>query len=189
MDIMRNLWQMWESQLTNHQIDNILYQAESLPFTDAVVGTGDSSARTDYRRSRVKWFDGNGDVRDILFHYISEANRLAFNVNVTNYAQIQYTEYLAENKGHYNWHHDVFWQGEEELQHMDRKLSIVVQLSDADCYEGGEFEFQEVQSPEASFKSKGSVLVFPSYLTHRVNPVTFGRRLSLVAWFYGPRWS
>jgi len=181
---------MWEGQLTNRQIDNILYQAESLPFMDAVTGTGDSSAQTDYRRSRVKWLNNEGDIRDLLFHYVSEANRAAFNVNVTNYAQIQYTEYLAENKGHYGWHHDIFWQGESgETQNMDRKLSIVVQLSDHDCYEGGNFSFKEVDSPDLSFKSKGSILVFPSYLTHKVEPVTFGRRLSLVAWFYGPRWS
>ena len=37
-----------------------------------------------------------------------------------------------------------------------------------------------------SFRDKGAVVVFPSWVRHRVTPVTRGTRYSAVAWFNGP---
>ena len=102
-----------------------------------------------------------------------------------NICDIQFTEYHANKGGHYDWHIDVNWNGNEA---RDRKLSVTVQLSDTSEYEGGGFEFIECQTPDASSRLKGTVLVFPSYLQHRVLPITSGTRKSLVAWFEGPRW-
>ena len=110
--------------------------------------------------------------------------KAAFNIDVDNQAEMQFTEYHAAQRGHYDWHQDVHWNGQAAA---DRKISITVQLSDGDDYEGGDFEFDDVKT-NADFRSKGTVLVFPSYLRHRVLPVTSGTRRSLVAWFFGPRW-
>ena len=33
---------------------------------------------------------------------------------------------------------------------------------------------------------RGECLIFPSWLPHKVNPVTSGKRISLVAWIQGP---
>jgi hypothetical protein len=58
-----------------------------------------------------------------------------------------------------------------------------------DEYKGGAFSFSECTSPDPVIsKQKGTVLVFPSYLQHSVQPVTSGTRRSLVAWFEGPKW-
>ena len=97
---------------------------------------------------------------------------------------MQFVEYSAAAKNHYDWHQDVQWYGQSDF---DRKLSVTIQLSDEGSYEGGDFEFEDVQT-NADFRSKGTVLVFPSYLRHRIHPVTHGTRLALVAWFYGARW-
>ena len=70
---------------------------------------------------------------------------------------------------------------------QDRKLSVTVQLSKTEDYEGGDLEFEDVQT-SADFRAQGTVLVFPSYLRHRVHPVTSGIRYALVAWFFGPQW-
>ena len=51
---------------------------------------------------------------------------------------------------------------------FDRKLSVVIQLSDRESYEGGEFEFSTVAHPGAVFEPRGSILLFPSFLQHRV---------------------
>ena len=64
-----------------------------------------------------------------------------------------------------------------------RKISLVVFLSDTKDYDGGDFEFQEEAKIPAE---KGSILIFPSFLSHRVTPVTRGLRYSLVNWFIGP---
>jgi len=60
-----------------------------------------------------------------------------------------------------------------------------VQLSNPADYEGGEFEFLLV-TDELGPRSRGSLIAFPSYLAHRVRPVTSGTRLSLVSWIGGP---
>ena len=60
-------------------------------------------------------------------------------------------------------------------------------MSDSNDYVGGDFEFDEIKT-NVDFKSQGTIIVFPSYLRHRVLPVTSGVRKSLVAWFYGPKW-
>ena len=72
----------------------------------------------------------------------------------------------------------------------DRKLSVTIQLSDSNDYEGGDFVFdQEYQSPDPkALRKKGTILVFPSPIRHAVKPVTKGTRKSLVAWVEGPKW-
>jgi len=64
-----------------------------------------------------------------------------------------------------------------------RKISMVISITDPDTYEGGEFEFIDGTKPD--LKPRGSVLVFPSFVRHRVTPVTTGTRYSLVNWFVG----
>jgi len=180
---MRDAWQMWRGN-----------QGFSNELVDAVVNAGiknkPNKATTfnqqeSVRSSRVSWINNETWVRDTLYEYIKLANRNAFNVRVENFADLQYTEYHASEEGHYGWHTDVSWI---EKKPFDRKLSITVQLSNASDYEGGDFEFDEVETPDNS-KEKGTVLIFPSYLSHRVLPITSGVRRSLVAWFEGPRWN
>ena len=103
---------------------------------------------------------------------MSKANVDVFNIEVGNKAEMQFTEYNAKQRGHYDWHHDVHWNGQADT---DRKLSVTIQLSDTSEYQGGDFEFDEVKTT-ADFRSKGTVLVFPSYLRHRVLPLTSGTR-------------
>ena len=62
-----------------------------------------------------------------------------------------------------------------------------IQLSDGDDYEGGDFEMRGSTTPEGQ-RDRGSVIIFPSYLVHRVTPVSAGTRRSLVTWIEGPRW-
>ena len=65
-----------------------------------------------------------------------------------------------------------------------RKISITIILSDPTQYDGGEFIFKN--GGDAISKNQGTVIVFPSFIRHRVNSVTKGIRYSLVNWFDGP---
>ena len=70
-----------------------------------------------------------------------------------------------------------------------RKLSMTVLLNEN--YKGGRFEFSHQENGESiitqpEFFKTGSVIVFPSFMEHRVTPVTHGARYSLVVWFLGP---
>ena len=179
---MRQLWQLWSGVLSDEAIDEVISLASQQESQDGVVFRNTAN-QPSIRSSKVRWLYDDL-LRDNLFRFVTEANVNAFGVNVSNYAEMQFTEYHAEQGGHYDWHHDIDWNAD---RNSDRKLSITVQLSDPSEYTGGDFEFGECEAPRDA-KAKGSVLVFPSYLQHRVLPVTSGTRKSLVAWFHGPRW-
>ena len=121
---------------------------------------------------------------ELLFN---EANRNAFGFDLKMFTEIQFTEYSEKDLGTYDWHHDTAWVSPKLFR---RKLSLVIQLTDPDEYEGGRFEISkddctECPDPE-KLKPKGTVIIFPSFLRHRVTPVTKGTRNSLVSWMEGP---
>ncbi len=179
---MRELYQVWPSSLSDDQIKNILDIAHQQPELEARTFAS-RDVVSDIRVSAIRWVS-SPELQELLWSYVRRANYDAFNIDVDNNAEMQFTEYHASAGGHYDWHQDVHWNGQADI---DRKLSVTVQLSDADSYEGGDFEFDEVTT-NADFRSKGTVLVFPSYLRHRVLPIRRGTRQSLVAWFTGPCW-
>ena len=69
-----------------------------------------------------------------------------------------------------------------------------MQLSDPSDYEGGDLMIARpyankwVEETAQSVKERGTIIVFPSFYTHKVTPVTKGVRRSLVAWVEGPPW-
>ena len=165
--------------------DEIAHLKEVGTAATAQEGTVFSTApdASALRRSTIGWVTDE-DVKSLLWSFVSRANEASFDVDVTPQADVQFTSYFASEHGHYDWHHDIY---RNEQGPLDRKLSVTIPLSDPASYEGGIFEFDEVKTT-ADFAALGSVLVFPSYLRHRVSPVTKGVRHSLVAWFSGPRW-
>jgi|TARA_B100001093_G_C26702764_1_gene959830 PKHD-type hydroxylase len=129
-----------------------------------------------------------------LNYLVRYANK-SWNFNLSFEEDVQFTEY--EPRGHYNWHNDAI-KNPMNLKNMMRKLSIVVQLSKPENYEGGGFKFNlrgldshtkdTIISPPPEFKQQGSVIVFPSFLWHKVEPITSGKRYSLVMWTLGEKW-
>jgi len=187
-----HMWQHFEEAMDYDLIDRLngvakekyeLRQATTFNVED--FSAEDLEIMLKARSSKVAWMDDDVELRNILWGYTTMANASAFGLDVTPMTSIQYTQYSAEENGHYDWHNDVDWA---EDRAFSRKLSIIAQLSDPSEYEGGDFEFSEVENPPVDFKRKGSILVFPSYLTHRITPVTEGVRASVVAWFEGPKW-
>ena len=172
---------MWVAGIDEQTVDEILSVS---PITENASTFADNGP--EIRSSKVSWLTGHDWILDLLYKYADHANQVAFQSSIYKKAPIQFTEYHASEGGHYSWHHDVDWNRDDGL---DRKLSVTLQLSDPSEYEGGDFSFSEVLNPDADqVKTKGTVLVFPSYLTHAVSPVTSGVRRSLVAWFEGPKW-
>lgn len=65
-----------------------------------------------------------------------------------------------------------------------RKLSMSVQLSETTSYFGGDLEFMGKELHPFA-RERGSMVCFPSFLSHRVTAVTSGVRYSLVAFVEG----
>ena len=82
---------------------------------------------------------------------------------------------------HYAWHTDL---GAGVTS--DRKLSITIQLTPSAGYAGGDLELIDAPQPKKTARTRGSMVVFPSYVLHRVAPVTRGTRQALVTWIQGP---
>ena len=179
---MRQQFHIWQSALSKEQIIEILNLVDNNSLLNAPVFSSSKSIQKK-RSSKIYWINESW-VQKLLWEYILEANKKTFHVDVINKSEIQFTEYRSHEGGKYDWHHDVNWNAQEGL---DRKLSISIQLSDKTDYLGGDFEFEEINS-SMDFKGIGTIIIFPSYLRHRVTLVTSGTRRSLVAWFYGPSW-
>ena len=110
---------------------------------------------------------------------------------MNGFDSFQYTEYDDTEKGRYDWHQDMVL-GKNMPNDMieTRKLSMTLCLNEYGIdYEGGEFQINTSKEEEAEdFPAKlGRAFLFPSYMIHRVKPVTKGKRKSLVVWVLGPK--
>ena len=83
--------------------------------------------------------------------------------------------------GHYDWHVD---HGPLKVQ---RKLSVSLQLSHGESYDGCDLQFVAGNKTETGPRERGAVIAFPSYILHRVTPITRGVRKSIVVWVTGPK--
>lgn len=186
---MKNLWEIWPGAISSEYCDYIIKKGKSKDAMEATIGFDPSAPPVHkIRSSTIRWLDVQGidaDIAQYLMQFVKRSNRTNFGFDITEMNEIQFTEYYGTENGKYDWHHDVFF---ENMMPYDRKLSIVVQLSDPADYDGGQFEFFNMPSPGDTFKQRGSVLVFPSFFPHRVLPVTRGERDSLVSWIEGPKW-
>jgi PKHD-type hydroxylase len=154
---------------------------ESLQKIEGMVDSA-SQALTDYdyRKSDIRWLPLTPDTEWVFAKiraFVIESNK-RYNFDITGYGEpLQVATYT--NQGHYGWHTDL---GAEARS--TRKLSVSIQLSDELEYEGGELEFSGMHNIRPP-KSIGTVVIFPSFLVHRVRPVIHGTRHSLVAWIHG----
>lgn len=124
-------------------------------------------------------------------------NHFQFALNGMN--QFDFLRY--EVGDYYDWHKDtnIHKAGFEDDQSRHRKLTCIIQMSDDGDYVGGDLEFNHDWKDQAKnedwnaqlkeqIRGKGTIIVFPSYLEHRVTPVTEGVRYAVASWCSGPAW-
>jgi PKHD-type hydroxylase len=151
---------------------------------DALVGDVNfSQLKTSQRRTKISWIPKTRDflhLYKLLFELIKKSNDEFYNFKLSEIIEsIQYSVYTSEDQGHYDWHVDM---GPTHF----RKLSVVCHLSDPSEYEGGNLQINTGGNIVDVEKSLGTVIIFPSYMLHRVTPVTRGTRRTLVLWISGP---
>ena len=179
-DINQTNYYWFKEGFSTDEVDKIIKDAEQYEFFRALVIDEENTDKV--RKSNIKWlpFDDTWSwVVDRIMNQITEAN-LQWKFNLRSVIDnIQYTEYEG-NGGHYDWHMDI---GPDSISH--RKISVTIQLSEPSEYEGGKLQIKtgvgDVECPQG----KGNVVIFPSFLLHRVTPLTRGNRKSLVLWVGG----
>ena len=134
-------------------------------------------------------------IYDVIKPYVDEANKMAdWNFDIDFFEDLQFTKYKKNQ--HYDWHVDNLsnaWNtpNNPNTNGKYRKLSFSINLSDPKDFEGGEFYFEFLNNPENNvveckeIREKGSIIVFPSFVKHKVSPVTQGERNALVGWALG----
>ena len=172
------------------------------------------------RDSEVAWLDEQW-IYDLITPFIQKANFYAgWNFDLDYFESFQFTKYNSPG-GFYGWHCDANgdWHSRYKryipgITHLEftnpkeklparysyndnfvnkvRKISITLNLSVENSYEGGNLKFDfGPHTPGERFKEcveirpQGSIIVFPSFEYHCVTPVTKGTRYSLVLWALG----
>lgn len=184
-----------------HECEEIIKYGKSLNPTNAktvgsknMLSDEEKKEHTEKIRSSKIVFIKDMWLKQELDSIVQYANK-SWGFNLSHQEDVQFTEY--EPRGHYTWHNDAI-QNPMNLKNITRKLSMVVQLSKPEKYEGGGFRFNlrgldsqvddNIMSPPSEFKQQGSIIVFPSFLWHKVEPITKGIRHSLVMWALGEKW-
>jgi len=118
-----------------------------------------------------------------VFEYV---NSMFYNFDINGYDHFQYAEYDAKESGQYDWHTDIAYGEHSKDVYSTRKLSMSMLLNTPEVdFEGGDFSTFFSKEIDVPLK-RGQILIFPSFVVHRVKPVTKGIRKSLVIWVTGP---
>lgn len=135
------------------------------------------------RQTDIGWLPGS-EKTEPIYQKIAQMVRLAndnhFHWALSYIETLQYGEY--KDGGHYDYHTDSAVNGKDN---DNRKLSFSILLNDPSEYEGGELEIPVPGIGKINVE-KNCALFFPSFMPHRVCPVTSGVRKSLVGWVHGP---
>ena len=198
-------WYYWyfQSVIPKRICDEIVRYGKEQDKEIALTGNSEKNNLTNSelkniqkkRKSDVVWMSDKWIYKEIQ-PYIHQANTSAeWNYEWDGAEACQFTEYKQGQV--YDRHCDSYIEPynhpEDPNTHGKlRKLSMTISLTDPQEYKGGDLEFDFRNQDEASqprickeIRPKGSIIVFPSFVWHRVTPVTKGTRHSLVCWNLG----
>ena len=175
--------------------DKIIKLGKKQILKQATIGSSDKNHLKKTRKSKVAFINDKW-LYELLTPFLAQANQHSkWNYEYDWCENFQFTEY---KKGQfYDWHCDSYEEPYNDPENPNehgkiRKLSMTISLSDESEYKGGDLEFDLRNNEDkpkkilcTEIKPKGSVVVFPSFIWHRIKPVTKGVRHSLVCWNLG----
>lgn len=138
------------------------------------------------KKSNIKILE-NSIFKDLLAvwnHSLLTMNRSYFNFKLYDEFP-RFSHINTYNVGdEYPWHRDSKSYSEK----CDIKFTAILNIS-TEVYSGGNFELflgSGNNQTITSLNDSGTLLIFPSFLYHRVTPVTHGTRKTMTTWFEGP---
>ena len=131
--------------------------------------------------------------------WLLEANRQMYNYDLSKYDienSCQISKYTSNINSFFAPHSDFSGLVNQNNPIHTRKLSLSIQLSSEDDYEGGDLLlYYHQQSTKLDGKpvlneflvpkALGTVVVFDSRIVHEVTPIISGTRHALVKWYHG----
>lgn len=176
-------WMHCAEKLTGDECDRIISACRQFDIVEPTVvgeyrlpGHRQADARMLAVNEQTAWFF------ELFCRVAEQATEKAYLLSLSGITRPpQYVEYHV-GRGEFGWHNDY----SHGLADAPRKLTIILQLSDPSDYQGGLLQIMNNEVETAPVE-RGSIIVLPSILTHRVTPVTCGVRRALVCWIAGPR--
>lgn len=172
---------------TEDEINSIIKLGNLHIEEEGRVGGAERNEHNNKIRScKISWMNVNiytSWIYEKLTKIVNDVNDQRFKFDLTKIENLQFSKYHENDSGFYEKHTDPMMGS---FYPENRKLSIVIQLSDPSEYEGGDLCLYNGKEPIIIEKRKGRIAFFPSYTLHEVTPVTKGTRYSLVAWVHGP---
>lgn len=170
----------WDAVLSKEFCQVALEQIDWTTAKDATLAN--KIVNANIRRTDIIWQEAAQPLGCIAKCYMEIANQSAgWEYNLGSQDLTQIGRYKSTDEGYYDWHMDAA-QPQNGIQ---RKLSISILLNDPSEFEGGILQFKGMEDQNLLDK-QGTIIVFPSFIEHRVTPVTKGARYTAVTWASGP---
>jgi PKHD-type hydroxylase len=178
----------------------VLTAAECAELADALASAPElAPARlaggvdSDIRICRALWLDDVAES-DWLFRrlaeLVAEVNRTVYGFRLDDFREgVQVVRYDAPVRGHAAGHYDSHIDIGRTGLTASRKLSVSIQLSPPDAYDGGALAIDVDGKWWHAPKDQGTAILFPGFVRHGVEEVTRGSRYAAVAWAHGPAFS
>lgn len=181
-NIVNYMYWKWDSALSPEFCHSALQEINWATAEVATINQENIPADPSRRVTDIIWQSPMQPLGCIARTYIEAANNSAgWGFLLNGQEDTQLSRYKSENKGHYDWHMDAF----PPKDGVQRKLSCVILLNVPSEFEGGELQLKTSEG-ENLLTKQGSIIVFPSFMEHKVTPVTKGVRYTAVTWAIGP---
>ena len=171
-----------EQYFSIQEIKKLIKQSGQLEKKAAEV-TNEEKIDLSLRKSTVAFIEPGDEGFEWFTHRMAQiaiqTNYQRYNFDLMGiYEPIQIAEYTTGD--FFDWHLDF-----SNESASNRKLSISIQLSAPEEYEGGDLQFMVNNKHVNAPRTRGTVIIFPSFIQHRVTPITKGSRKSVVGWITG----
>jgi PKHD-type hydroxylase len=176
----------WEGAFTDGEMDRIEAYGDGLaPNKATLVGRDVAEEYSDIRITNTAWIRPSPDTKwiyDRMQAVIRTLNNKVWQFDISGFSEdFQYAVYQGSEGGHYDWHVD-----QADVSKV-RKLSLSLQLTDPSQYDGCDLQLRAAKNIHSAPRTRGTLIAFPSYVLHRVTPITRGVRKSVVVWTTGPK--
>jgi len=147
---------------------------------DNVINSNNVTVDKSVRSTDVYFLNDVALYQKIMPH-VTRLNRWGYSFSRVEPLQLG----IYREGDHYDWHVDddgvAYDSSAGPFAGLNRRLSFSILLNED--FEGGEFLLEN--NVDVNLNQQGNILLFPSTLPHKVNPVTQGTRYSLVGWCCG----
>jgi PKHD-type hydroxylase len=174
--VLSKYYERYEKALSKDFCEYVIKSIDWAKAETAKVSRDKSEIDATARITDIYWEELLSPIGCIVQSYFIDANK-NWAYHLHRLERVQMSQYGIG--GHYEWHMD----SKEPINGEQRKLSISILLNDD--FKGGGLVIHP-NKDENVLKYQGDIVVFPSFLQHKVLPVTDGTRYSAVSWAYGP---